>query len=89
MAKLAIYYELDDAEKDTGRVQVVDEDEDLVLGTYDTEEEAEKEMVRIKAEDERNKKITKEYLEWEKTCLSHHAIDQEDLRSFLVNVVII
>jgi hypothetical protein len=89
MPKLAIYYELDDAGKDTGRVQVVDEDEDLVLETLDTEEEAEKAMARIKATDERNEKITQEYLEWEKACLTRHKISQDELREYLVNVVII
>lgn len=89
MAKLAIYYELDDAGKDTGRVQVVDEDEDLVLATFDTDPEAEAEMAKIQAEDERNKKITAEYLEWEKGCLSRHKIGKDDLRVYLVNVVII
>ena len=89
MAKLAIYYEQDDAGKDTGRVQVVDEDEDLVLETCDTEPEAEAAMARIQAEDDRNAKITAEYLEWEKDCLARHEIDQEELRSYLVNVVII
>lgn len=89
MAKLAIYYELDDAGKDTGRVQVVDEDEDLVLETYDTEPEAEAAMARIQSEDERNDKIEKEYLKWEKGCLARHKIDKDDLRVYLVNVVII
>ncbi|MBA7701614.1 hypothetical protein ES703_110354 [subsurface metagenome] len=89
MAKLAIYYELDDAGKDTGRVQVVDEDEDLVLETLDTDEEAEKAMARIQAEDERNSKIEAEYLEWEKACLARHEISKDDLRVYLVNVVII
>jgi len=89
MTKLAIYYEQDDAGKDTGRVQVVDEDEDLVLDTLDTEEEAEASMAKIKAEDERNAKITAEYLEWEKDCLARHEISQDDLRVYLVNVVII
>ncbi len=89
MAKLAIYYEQDDAGKDTGKVQVVDEDEDLVLETCDTEPEAEAAMVRIQAEDDRNAKITAEYLEWEKGCLTRHEISQDDLRSYLVNVVII
>ena len=89
MAKLAIYYEQDGAGKDTGRVQVVDEDEDLVLETCDTEPEAEAAMARIKSEDERNAKITAEYLEWEKGCLAHHEISKDDLRVYLVNVVII
>ncbi|GAH88290.1 unnamed protein product, partial [marine sediment metagenome] len=66
-----------------------DEDEDLVLDTLDTEEEAEASMAKIKAEDERNAKITAEYLEWEKGCLARHEISQEDLRVYLVNVVII
>lgn len=89
MAKLAIYYEQDDTGKDTGRVQVVDEDEDLVLETYDTEPEAEAAMSRIQAKDDRNTKITAEYLEWEKGCLARHEIDKDDLRVYLVNGVII
>ena len=89
MAKLAIYYEQDDAGKDTGKVQVVDEDEDLVLETCDTEPEAEAAMAKIQSEDDRNAKITAEYLEWEKGCLTRHEISQDDLRVYLVNVVII
>jgi len=89
MAKLEIYYDQVDAGKETGRVQVVDEDEDLVLDTLDTEEEAEASMAKIKAEDERNEKITAEYLEWEKACLDRHDISKDDLRVHLVNVVII
>jgi len=89
MAKLAIYYELDDAGKDTGRVQVVDEDEDLVLETCDTEPEAEAAMARIQSEDERNNKIEKEYLEWEKACLARYEIEKDELRGYLVNAVII
>lgn len=89
MAKLAIYYELDDAGVDTGRVQVVDEDEDLVLGTYENEPEAEAAMARIQAEDIRNEKITAEYLKWEEDCLSRHEISKDDLREYLVNVVIV
>lgn len=80
MAKLAIYYEQDGAGKDTGRVQVVDEDEDLVLDTLDTEEEAKASMAKIKAEDERNARITAEYLEWEKGCLARHEIENAMLR---------
>lgn len=89
MAKLAIYYELDNNGKDTGRVQVVDEDEDLVLDTLDTEEEAENAMARIQTKDERDSKITVEYLEWEKGCISRHEIGKDELREYLVNVVII
>ncbi len=85
MSKLAIYYEQDDAGKNTGRVQVVDEDEDLVLDTLDTEEEAEASMAKIKAEDERNGKIEAEYRAWEKECMVRHNISQEDLRVFLAN----
>lgn len=89
MAKLAIYYELDSDGKDTGRVQVVDEDEDLVLDTLDTEEEAEKAMARIQAKDERDSKIAAEYLEWEKGCIARHEISKDELHEYLVNVVII
>lgn len=89
MVKLGIFYEQDDEGKDTGRVQVADEDEDIVYDTFDTEEEAEKAMVKMQAEFDRNEKIEKEYLEWEKDCLSRHAISQEELRVFLVNCVII
>lgn len=89
MAKLAIYYEQDDAGKDTGKVQVVDEDEDLVLETCDTEPEAEAAMARIQSEDDRDAKITAEYLEWEKGCLARHEISKDDLREHLVNMVII
>jgi len=88
--KLAIYYEQDDEGIDTGRVQVVDEDEDegLVLDTFDNEPEAEAVMAKMQAEDTRNKKITKEYLEWEESCLSRHDISKDDLRVYLVNMVI-
>jgi len=89
MAKLAIYYEQDDAGKDTGKVQVVDEDEDLVLGTFGTEKEAETEMARMQTELDRNDKIEAEYLEWEKACIVRHKVSQDGLREYLVNVVII
>jgi len=79
MGKLAIYYELDDEGIDTGQVQVVDEEEDLVLGTYENEPEAEKAMAKMQAEDIRNEKITTEYLEWEKGCLARHEISKEEL----------
>lgn len=89
MGKLAIYYEQNEEGIDTGRVQVVDEDEDLVLDTFDTEPEAEAAMAKMQAEDTRDEKIKKEYLEWEKDCLARHEITQEELRVYLVNVVII
>lgn len=87
MAKLAIYYELDDAGKDTGRVQVVDEDEDIVYDTFDTEEEAKAAMAKMQAEFDRDEKIKAEYLEWEKACLARHKITEEELREYLVNFV--
>ena len=87
--KLGIFYEQDDAGKDTGRVQVANEDLDEVLDTFDTEEEAEIAMAKMQAEFDRNDEIEKEYLEWEKSCLSRHSISEEELRVFLVNSVII
>ncbi len=88
MAKYAIYHELDDDDKDTGRVQVVEEGDDLVMDTFNTLEEAEATMVKMQAESDRNDQIKSEYLAWEKVCLSCHPdISQEDLRVFLVNSV--
>ena len=89
MVKLGIFYEQDDAGKDTGRMQVVDEDEELVYDTFDTEEEAEAAMIKMQAEFDMKDKITEEYLEWEKGCLARHEIDKDELRRYLVNVVII
>ena len=87
MTKLGIFYEQDDEGKDTGRVQVAEEGADYVLDTFDTEEEAEKEMARLQAEFDRNDKIKAEYLEWEKDCLARHKITEEELRVYLVNYV--
>ena len=87
MVKLGIHYEQDDDGKDTGRVQVADEDLDLVLDTFDTEEAAEAAMAKLQAEFDRNDKIEAEYLEWEKSCLARHEIDREELRVYLVNSV--
>ena len=87
--KLGIFYEQDDKGNDTGRVQVADEENDEVLDTFDTEEEAETEMAKLQAEFDRNDKITAEYLEWEKDCLARHKITEEDLRVYLVNSVIV
>lgn len=89
MVKLGIAYEQDDASVDTGRVQVVDEDMDIVLDTLDTEEEAKVEMAKIQAEFDRNDKIQAEYLEWETACMARHEIGEDDLREYLVNAVII
>lgn len=88
MGKLIICYEQNDEGIDTGRVQVVDEDEDLVLATYPNEQEAEAALAKMQEEDSRNDKITKEYLEWEEGCLARHKIDKDELRVYLVNVVI-
>ena len=89
MVKMGIHYEQDDADALTGRVQVVDEDKDLVLDTFDTEEEAETEMAKLQAEFDRDDKIKAEYLEWETACLARHEIGQSELREYLVNLVII
>ena len=94
MVELGIHYEQDDAHTLdrppvlTGRVQVVDEDLDLVMDTFDTEEEAEKAMAKMQVEFDRNDKIMAEYLEWEAACLARHEISQEELRVYLVNVVL-
>lgn len=85
MAKYGIFYEQDEHGKDTGRVQVAEKDDDYVLDTFDTEEEAEKYMKKLQAESDRNDKIEAEYLTWEKECMARHNISQEDLRVFLVN----
>lgn len=87
MAKLIICYEQDDEGIDTGRVQVVDEDEDLVLDTFPNEPEAEAAMVNLQAEFDRNDKIKAEYLQWEKECKARHNISEDELRVYLVNVV--
>ena len=89
MVRLGIFYEQDDEGKDTGRVQVADEDEDIVYDTFDTEEEAVKVMATMQADFDMKDKITEEYLEWEKGCLARHDIDKDELRSYLVNVAIV
>ncbi len=88
MVKLGIFYEQDDAGKDTGRVQVADEDEDIVYDTFETEEEAEAAMVILQAKFDMEDKITEKYLEWEKACLASYDIDRDELRRYLVNVVL-
>ncbi len=88
MVKLGIFYEQDEKDKDTGRVQVADVEEGLVYDTFGTEEEAEKAMAKLQAEFDMKDKITEEYLEWEKGCLTRHEIDKDELRHYLVNVVI-
>ncbi|MBA7480512.1 hypothetical protein ES707_15973 [subsurface metagenome] len=90
-AKYALYDELDDAGKETGRIQVVEETDDLVFATFEADEleKAKKEMARLQAESDREDQIEKEYLDWEKQCLSRHKITKDELRVFLVNCVII
>ena len=85
MAKLGLFMEEDAEKKLTGRWQVAFEDEDEVLATFDTEEEAQRYMEKLQAELDRNDKIEAEYLAWEKECMARHNISQEDLRVFLVN----
>jgi hypothetical protein len=87
MLNLGIHYEQDDEGKDTGRVQVADEDGDYVLETFDTEKEAEEYMAKLKAEEVRNEQIKAEYLEWEVAILEVHKITQDELRHYLVNYV--
>ena len=87
MAKLGIFYEQDAEGKDTGRVQVADEEEDYVIETFDTEKEAEEYMAKLQAEYDRNDKIKAEYLQWEKECMARHKITEDELRHYLVNYV--
>lgn len=90
MVKLGIFYEQDDAGKDTGRVQVADEGEDgLVYDIFDTEEAAEEAMAKMQAECDMEEKAQEEYLAWEADFLSRHSISQDDLRSYLVNCVVV
>ena len=77
--------EEDEKKELTGRWQVAFEEEDEVLDTFDTEEEAQQYMEKLQAELDRNDKIEAEYLAWEKECMARHNISQEDLRVFLAN----
>lgn len=88
-AKYALYDEVDDRDQLTGKVQVVEEEDDIVFDTYETEEEARKEMVRLQAESDRDDKIGAEYLEWEKACMERHSISEDELRTYLCNVIIV
>lgn len=85
MAKLGLFMEEDAKKKLTGRWQVAFEEEDEVLATFDTEEEAQQYMEKTQAELDRNDKIETEYRQWEKDCMSRHNISQDDLRVFLAN----
>ncbi|GAI79639.1 unnamed protein product [marine sediment metagenome] len=77
--------EEDEKKELTGRWQVAFEEEDEVLDTFDTEEEAQQYLEKLQAELDRNDKIEAEYLAWEKECMARHNISQEDLRVFLAN----
>ena len=88
MTKLAIYFELDDAGKDTGRVQVVDEEDDLVVAVEETEEKADVELKRLQAEYDMWDKIKASYLAWEEAFLKKNEYKKEELRDYLVNCVI-
>ncbi|KKN87012.1 hypothetical protein LCGC14_0262810 [marine sediment metagenome] len=85
MAKLGLFMEEDKKGELTGRWQVAFEEEDEVLDTFDTEEEAQAAMEKLQAELDRNDKIEAEYRQWEKDCMARHNISQEDLRVFLAN----
>jgi len=85
VAKLGLFMEEDEKKELTGRWQVAFEEEDEVLDTFDTEEEAQQYMEKLQAELDRNDKIEAEYLAWEKECMARHNISQEDLRVFLAN----
>lgn len=90
MIKLAIFFEVDDAGEDTGRVQVADDGEDsIVYDTFDTEEEAEIAMAKMQDEFDQEDEAKSKYLGWEEEFLSCHSISKKRLRGFLVNVVII
>lgn len=94
MAKLGIYYELDEEGKDTGRVQVADMDEEIVYDTFDTEKEAEAALLKMQALSDRDDRIKTEYLLWEDEIITKYSISpkpsltQEELRGFLVNCVL-
>jgi len=79
--------EEDEKKELTGRWQVASEEEEEVYETFDTEEEATAAMIKMQAEFDRDDEIEKEYLEWEKGCLSRHSISEKELRVFLVNWV--
>ena len=89
MVKYGIFYEQDKHGKDTGRVQVAEEEADYVLDTFDTEKEAKEYLKKLQAESDRDDKIKTEYLEWEKACMARHQIKQKELRVYLVNWVCI
>ena len=88
MVKLGIFYAQDDKGKDTGIVQVADGEDEVVYGEYDSLEEAERELVRLQAECDRDDKIEAEYRQWEKDCMARHNIGLEDLRVLLANGVV-
>lgn len=60
MVKLDLCQEEDEDGKLTGRWQVADCEADEVYDTFDTEEEAEKEMVKLQAQFDKEETIKKE-----------------------------
>jgi hypothetical protein len=87
--RFGIHYEQDDAGKDTGRFQVVDEVDDFVLDTFDTEKEAEDYMAEREEEFAIHKDMEREYLAFEEGYLARHKVDREELRVYLVNMVLV
>lgn len=86
--RFGIHYEQDDDGKDTGRFQVVDEVDECVLDTFDTEKEAEDYMAKCEEELAIHKDIETEYLAWEEGYLARHNISKDELRVWLVNGVL-
>ena len=89
-SKYILCDQLDKNNKKTGRIQVVEETDQLIFDTFEANEleKAKKEMEKLQAESDVEDQVEKEYLEWEKQCLSRNKITKDDLRDYLVNVVI-
>ena len=88
MVKLAIFEAEDSQGAKTGFV-ICPEDDDTIYSECDTREEAEGELPTLQAEIDLDDKLKAEYLEWETACLQRHGVDQERLRVFLVNSVMV
>ena len=88
MTKLAIYYETDTEGKDTGKVQIVDEEDDIVLETFNTEEEADEALPKMQAEFDRNDKVELEYSTWENNIIVKYSISRTTIREMLVNGIV-
>jgi hypothetical protein len=87
--KLGVFLELDEHGIETGRFVVADEVDEIIEDSFETEEEAETFKVTKQAEYDRNAHIGINYLEWEKACMEHTGISQDDLRSYLCNVILV